>query len=326
MSSVLLSVSKLRPPIVPITHQRTYITRAHPTPTPQIPIREAITALLSDMDARHEFRKTRWENNKEKRVQQRVEYLTQRGKPSHPSAEEVKAQASNEEYRRMDESLSIALQLNLDPRKPGQSLRGSLSLPHGNGKKFAVAVFTDDDALAQKALEQGAIAAGGSSVIESIKNGTLSLTSIDRCITTPEMMPELSSVARLLGPRGLMPNPKLNTIQPKESILETLASQQSGISNYRTDKEGIVRIGIGKGSFGVDKLTDNVRELMNEIQAVKPDQFGKGKKGSGKGSSKGTKYYLKAHLSTTQGKRSVLVDLRTIDPTSVFFMNDPDTV
>ena len=226
----------------------------------------------------------------------------------------------------MDESIDLAIQLNLDPRKPGQSLRGSLALPHGKGKKFAVAVFTDDDALAKQALEKGAIAAGGASLIESIKNGTQSINSIDRCITTPEMMPELSAVARLLGPRGLMPNPKLNTIQPKDDILEALETQMSGTSNYRTNKEGIIHIGIGKGSFGVDKLTDNVRELMNEIQSAKPESFGKGKKGKGKGSGKGTKYYLKAHLSSTQGKGSVLVDLRTIDPTSVFFMSNPDEV
>ena len=136
------------------------------------------------------------------------------------------------------------------------------------------------------------------------------------------MMPQLSPIARLLGPRGLMPNPKLNTIQPQDQLLQTLDQQQSGISNYRTDKEGIVRIGIGRGSFGVDKLMDNMREFMNEIQSVKPESFGKGKKGKG-ASAKGTKYYLKAHLSTTQGKGSVLVDLRTIDPTSSFFMSDP---
>eukprot|EP00956_Cyclotella_meneghiniana_P018543 scaffold30967_cov26-Cyclotella_meneghiniana.AAC.1 len=88
-------------------------------------------------------------------------------------------------------------------------------------------------------------------------------------------MPNLSAIARLLGPKGLMPNPKLNTIQPKENILETLASQMSGISNYRTDKSGIVRVALGKASFGIDKLSDNVRELMNEIQAVKPENFGK---------------------------------------------------
>ena len=321
MASLLRTAAKLRPPAPFIGHQRAYKTRAHPTPTPQAPIREALLTIISDMDARHELRKIRWEENKETRVKQRAEYLSRNGKPSHPSAEEVKEEAEKEEYRRMDETISMALQLNLDPRKPGQSLRGSLALPHGNGKRFAVAVFTDDPDLAQQALDQGAIAAGGASLIESIQSGTLPLTIIDRSIATPEMMPVLSSIARLLGPRGIMPNPKLNTIQPKEAILETLANQQSGISNYRTDKEGIVRLSVGKGSFGVDKLSDNVRELMNEIQAVKPESFGKGKKG--KGGGKGTKYYLKAHLSSTQGKNSVMVDLRTIDPTSVFFMSDP---
>ena len=221
----------------------------------------------------------------------------------------------------MDETIELALQLNLDPRKPGQSLRGSLALPHGNGKQFAVAVFTDDDNLASQALASGAIAAGGSSLIESIQNGNTSLSSIDRVLATPEIMPNLSAIARLLGPKGLMPNPKLNTIQPKENILETLASQMSGISNYRTDKSGIVRVALGKASFGIDKLSDNVRELMNEIQAVKPENFGKGKKGSKGGAGKGTKYYLKAHLSSTQSKRSWLVDMRTVDPTSVFFMS-----
>ena len=176
--------------------------------------------------------------------------------------------------------------------------------------------------LAKEALANGAVVAGGASLIEDIKNGNVSLTSFQRTLASPEMMPQLSSIARLLGPRGLMPNPKLNTIQPQDQLLETLEQQQSGISNYRTDKEGIVRIGIGRGSFGVDKLMDNMRELMNEIQSIKPESFGKGKKGKG-GSAKGTKYYLKAHLSTTQSKGSVLVDLRTIDPTSSFFMSDP---
>lgn len=318
MSSLLrTTTTKLLPSA--ITHQRTYITRAHAPPTPQIPIRQAIATLLSELDARHEFRKERWENNKPNRVDQRAEYLSKRGKASHPSAEEVRSMADTEEYHRMDESIDMALQLNLDPRKPGQSLRGSVALPHGNGKTFAVAVFTDDETLAQQALEKGAIAAGGASLVESIKNGTQSVNTIDRCLTTPEMMPELSSVARLLGPRGIMPNPKLNTIQPKESIIQALEAQISGTSNYRTNKEGIIHISIGKGSFGVDKLIDNVRELMNEIQSIKPESFGKGKKGKAKGSGKGTKYYLKAHLSTTQGKGSVLVDLRTIDPTHVFF-------
>ena len=148
--------------------------------------------------------------------------------------------SKKEEYKRMDETISMALQLNLDPRKPGQVLRGSFALPHGNGKKFAMAVFTEDADLAKEALERGAVAAGGASLIESIKNGGILLALIERTIATLEMMSALSAVARLLGPRGLIPNPKMSTIQPKDKIIDSLESQQSGISNYRTDKTGIV--------------------------------------------------------------------------------------
>jgi len=301
------------------TSTRCYVTRAHPSPTPTPPIQKALTSLLADIDTRHQFRLQRWENNKDKRIDQRSTYLTERGKSDAPSAEEVKVDANTNPYRQMDETVELALQLNLDPRKPGQSLRGSISLPHGNGKTFNVVVFTENAKVAAAALERGAIAAGGEDLIDSIKNGSTSITSFQRTLASPEMMPQLSVVARLLGPRGLMPNPKLNTIMDAELLLDALEKQMSGVSNYRTDKEGIVRLGVGKGSFGMDKLLDNVRDMMNEIQSVKPENFGKGKKGQKK-IAKGTKYYLKAHLSSTQSKGSVKVDLRTIDPTSSFFM------
>ena len=303
---------------------RTYITRAHPTPLPTTPIQDAIESILSGMDHRHLRREERWENNKENRVAQRAAYLAARAKPSHPTEEQFRNEASTTSYRKMDETLSLALQLNLDPRKPGQALRGSLALPHGNGKVFSVAVFTEDASIAQAALDAGAVAAGGQSLIESIKNGSTPITSFQRTIASPEIVSSLSSIARLLGPRGLMPNPKLNTIQPNDKLLSTLAQQQFGISNYRTDREGIIHIGIGRGSFGLDKLMENVRELMNEVQSIKPESFGKGKKKGGKGGAgKGTKYYLKAHLSSTQSGKGVLVDLRTLDPTSSFFMSNP---
>lgn len=305
----------------PIT-ARGYVTRAHAEPSPTTPIQEAIQRLITDMDARHLHRAERWENNKDQRVEQRAEYLSKRGKADAPTPEQVKEDAENNAYRRMDETVELALQLNLDPRKPGQSLRGSLALPHGNGKNFAVAVFTDDAKLAAQALERGAVAAGSDSLIESIKNGSTPINSFQRTLATPEMMSQLSPIARLLGPRGLMPNPKLETIKPPDELLDALDRQMSGVSNYRTDKEGIIRLGVGKGSFSKDELLNNIRELMNEIQSVRPETFGKGKKGQKK-IAKGTKYYLKAHLSTTQGKGSVLVDLRTIDPTSSFFMSDP---
>lgn len=327
MASNLLyrTCTNLRPITTTIVAQsRGFKSRAHPefTTRTAAPILEAVQTILTQVDERHLLRVERWENNKENRVEQRADYLAKRGKPDAPTPEQVKKDAETNDYRRMDETVELALQLNLDPRKPGQSLRGSLSLPHGNGKTFAVAVFTDNTALAEQALERGAAVAGGASLIESIRNGDTSLSSFQRTLASPEMMPQLSAVARLLGPRGLMPNPKLNTIVPHDELLDALEKQMSGMSNYRTDREGVIRLGIGRGSFGTDKLLDNVREMMNEIQSVRPETFGKGKKGQKK-IAKGTKYYLKAHLSSTQSKGSVLVDLRTIDPTSSFFMSDP---
>jgi large subunit ribosomal protein L1 len=274
------------------------------------------------MESRHQHRLERWAKYKDKRVEQRVEYLSKHGKPGSPSPEIVRSDASAQPYRRMDETVELALQLNLDPRKPGQSLRGSLSLPHGNGKNFAVAVFTEDAKLAELAMQTGAVAAGGASLIESIRDGKTPISSFQRTLASPEVVSQLSSIARLLGPRGLMPTPKLNTIVPHEQLIDALAKQMSGTSNYRTDKDGIIRLGIGKGSFGPDKLLDNIREMMNEVHSLKPETFGKGKKGQKK-VAKGAKYYLKAHLSATQSSGSFLVDLRTIDPTSPFFMIEP---
>mmetsp|Transcript_52663 Transcript_52663/g.111866 ORF Transcript_52663/g.111866 Transcript_52663/m.111866 type:complete len:330 (-) Transcript_52663:59-1048(-) len=315
----------LRPVATTVAAQtrRGYKSRAHPEFTAKTasPIIQAVQTILAEMDERHLRRAERWENNKENRVEQRAAYLARRGKADAPTPEQVREDAANNEYRRMDETVELALQLNLDPRKPGQSLRGSLALPHGNGKAFAVAVFTDSEKLAEEALERGAAVAGGASLIKSIQDGNTSLSSFQRTLASPDMMSQLSAVARLLGPRGLMPNPKLGTIVPQDEMLDALQKQMSGMSNYRTDKEGIVRLGIGRGSFGTDKLLENIREMMNTIQGVKPESFGKGKKGQKK-VSKGAKYYLKAHLSSTQGKGSVMVDLRTIDPTSSFFMSD----
>ncbi|KAL7526980.1 hypothetical protein ACHAWF_001990 [Thalassiosira exigua] len=301
---------------------RTYISRAHPSVVPSAPVREAVESLLADMDERHLRREERWERNKENRVEQRCAYFAAKGGPDAPTPDEIKKDADENEYRRMDESLELALQLNLDPRKPGQALRGSLALPHGNGKTFGVAVFTDDPALAEEARKRGAAAAGGAALVESIKDGTTPVSSFQRTLAEPDVMRHLSAVARILGPRGLMPNPKLGTIVERDALLDALTRQMSGVSNYRTAQDGTIRLGIGRGSFGVEKLLDNIRETMNEIQGVKPESFGKGKKGQKK-VAKGTKYYLKAHLSTTQGKGSVLVDMRTVDPTSAFFMSDP---
>ncbi|KAL3822963.1 hypothetical protein ACHAXA_011678 [Cyclostephanos tholiformis] len=317
------SASYRHPPTSMLVRSRGYVTRAHASPTPPTPIRSALRILLDGIDERHSHRLWRWENNRENRIEQRVSYLKERGGAGMPSPDRAREDANTTPYRRMDESIELALQLNLDPRKPGQSLRGSVKLPHGNGRTFGVAVFTDDVDLARKALEGGAVHAGGTNVVDMIKDGTISPSSFQRTLATPEIMSRLSSVARLLGPRGLMPNAKIGTIVPHDALLDALAMQRSGVSNYRTDREGIVRLGVGRGSFGIDDLLDNVREFMNEIHGVKPESFGKGRKGQKGKVARGTKYYLKAHLSATQGRGSVLVDIRTIDPTSAFFMSEP---
>jgi large subunit ribosomal protein L1 len=191
-------------------------------------------------------------------------------------------------------------------------------------------VFTSDDGkdTIQAAKDAGATHAGGASLIESIQNGDIPVN-FDRTIATPDMMPQLSKIARILGPRGLMPNAKLDTIQPAAKIAEAVKAQAAGMLQYRTDKNGIVHVGVGRGSFSEEKLGDNIREFMTAIQAVKPESYGKGKKssksgGPGKGKSAGAKkdakYYLKAYLTSTQGKGSVNIDIRTLDPTSTFFM------
>ncbi len=131
-----------------------------------------------------------------------------------------------------------------------------------------------------------------------------------------------------------MPNAKLGTIQPSHQIADAVKAQAAGMVQYRTDKVGIIHAGIGKGSFSADELSDNIRAFMDEIQKVKPENFGKGKKKGGgpkggkkggSGSSKNEKYYLSAFLTATQEKGSFNIDLRTLDPSSSAFMSVPQS-
>lgn len=188
-------------------------------------------------------------------------------------------------------------------------------------------VFTSDDDTdtIEAAKKAGATTCGGISLIQDIAKGDI-VVDFDRALATPDMMPNLSKIARILGPRGLMPNAKLDTIQPADQIADAVKAQAAGMVQYRTDKNGIVHAGIGKGSFTSEQLEENIREFMLGIQSVKPESYGKGKKksGGGKGKSSGAKkdvkYYLKAYLTASQGKGSVNIDLRTLDPTSSYFM------
>ncbi len=183
--------------------------------------------------------------------------------------------------KKFDESLEIAIKLGIDVTKADQNIRGMLSLPHGTGKKVRVAVFTVNSQ--DEAKKAGADVIGGEELIEKVANGFLDF---DRVIATPDMMPKMSKVARVLGPKGLMPNPKLGTVT--NNVAEAIASAKAGQIEYRAEKKGIIHAGIGKMSFETSKLVENANALIEQLKKVKP------------ASAKG-QYILGCSVATTQG-------------------------
>ena len=183
--------------------------------------------------------------------------------------------------KKFDESLEIAIRLSVDVTKADQNIRGMLSLPNGTGKKVRVAVFTNDKQ--DEAKKAGADVVGGEDLIEKVAAGQIDF---DRVIATPEMMPKMSKVARVLGPKGLMPNPKLGTVT--NDVAAAVAGAKAGQIEYRAEKNGIVHAGIGKMSFATDKLVENANALIEQLKKVKP------------ASVKG-QYVLGASVATTQG-------------------------
>lgn len=222
----------------------------------------------------------------------------------------------------MDETIELAINLNLDPRRPGQALRGSLRLPHGTGKTVKCLVFSSNADLIQKANAQGHLA-GGDDLLQQIASGTVALDDYSRALATQEWIsPIQKSLARVLGPRGLMPNPKTNTVfESPDDLWETLLEQSNTIT-YRTEANGILHFPIGKASFDATQLLENLQAICQTVHEIKPEQYGKGKKKKS-GPGKNVKYWLRASLSSTQGK-GIRMDLRTVDPTSPFFMKEPE--
>jgi len=183
--------------------------------------------------------------------------------------------------KKFDESLEIAIKLGIDVAKADQNIRGMLSLPNGTGKKVRVAVFTVNSQ--DEAKKAGADVIGGEELIDKVANGFLDF---DRVIATPDMMPKMSKVARVLGPKGLMPNPKLGTVT--NNVAEAIASAKAGQIEYRAEKKGIIHAGIGKMSFETSKLVENANALIEQLKKVKP------------ASAKG-QYILGCSVATTQG-------------------------
>lgn len=184
--------------------------------------------------------------------------------------------------RKFDESMEIAMNLNIDPRHADQIVRGVVSLPHGTGATVRVAVFARD-AKAEAAKAAGADLVGAEDLADQIKSGNMDF---DRCIATPDMMGVVGQLGKVLGPRGLMPNPKLGTVTP--NVEQAVKDAKGGSIEFRAEKAGIVHAGIGKISFGEKELAENARAFFEAIQKARPS------------GAKGT-YIARVSLSSTMG-------------------------
>ena len=183
-------------------------------------------------------------------------------------------------YAKFDETVEVVFNLGVDPKQSDQMVRGAIVLPHGTGKSARVAVVAKGD-RAKDAEAAGADVVGADDLVEKIAGGWMEF---DKLIATPDMMVAISKVGKILGPRGLMPNPKLGTVTME--VGKAVADQKKGKVEYRTDKSGLVHVAIGKKSFGSQKLKDNLNALIQIILKSKPP------------TSKGT-YLKKMTLSTT---------------------------
>jgi large subunit ribosomal protein L1 len=162
------------------------------------------------------------------------------------------------------ETVEAHISLNIDPKYANQQLRTSLVLPHGTGKELKIAVFTEPDYV-QEALDHGAIIAGSDDFLDDMSAGNLDF---DILITTPQLMPKLAKLGRVLGPKGLMPSPKSGTVT--QNIKEAINEFKKGKLEYRADKTGIVHLGFGKVSFSEEQLQENLITVFDSIEKNKP--------------------------------------------------------
>jgi large subunit ribosomal protein L1 len=183
---------------------------------------------------------------------------------------------------KFDESVELAVRLGVDPRHADQNVRGTVSLPHGTGNTVRVAVFAKGD-KAKEATEAGADFVGDDDLVAKIKEGFLDF---DRAVATPDMMGSVGKIGKLLGPRGLMPNPKVGTVTT--DVAKVVAELKAGQVEFRVDKAGIVHVAIGKVSFGTEKLIENAQVVMDSLLKAKPS------------SAKGH-YMMSVAMSSTMG-------------------------
>ncbi len=193
---------------------------------------------------------------------------------------------------KFDETVEVSVNLNIDPRKSEQNIRGTVQLPNGTGKSLRVAVFAKGD-RAKDALAAGADIVGAEDLAEKVNAGTIEF---DRCIATPDMMAVVGKLGKVLGPRGLMPNPKLGTVTA--NVAEAVKAAKGGQVEYRTEKAGIVQAGVGKASFTEAALLENLKAFVGAVTRARPA----GVKGS---------FVKRVSLSTTMGP-GLKLDLATV--------------
>ncbi|KAI8101047.1 hypothetical protein M9434_005427 [Picochlorum sp. BPE23] len=208
---------------------------------------------------------------------------------------------SQRKQRKFDETVEVALNTSVDPRRGDQMVRGMASLPHGTGKKVRVCVFTVQDVALGAAREAGADVIGDDALISKIQQDGSSAINFDACLATPDMMSKLGKIARILGPRGLMPNPKLGTVT--QDVAAGVVAMKQGRVEFRADKGAIIHGGVGKKSFSVEALQENIEAFVRSVVEARPKAIkGQGIPG----------YILKMTLSTTMGP-SVPVALSSLE-------------
>ena len=195
--------------------------------------------------------------------------------------------------RKFVESIDVALNLGIDAKQSDQTVKGSIMLPHGSGKKVRVIVFTGNEDQKKTALEAGAILAGLDELLVKVEGGFLDF---DCCVATPDVMPKISKLAKKLGPRGLMPSPKNGTVTP--DVKKAVTDAMKGKINFKNDKGGTVHCMIGKADFDAKNLLENVQSAVKAIKSSKPE------------SSKG-KFIRELYLSSTMGP-SVQVAIESV--------------
>jgi len=188
----------------------------------------------------------------------------------------------NAKKKKFDETIEVSMNLGIDPRHADQMVRGVVSLPHGNGKQMKVAVFARDQ-KAEDAKNAGADVVGAEELAEDMQKGNLNY---DRVIATPDLMGVVGRIGKILGPKGLMPNPKLGTVTADVKL--AVEAAKSGQVQYRAEKNGLVQAGVGKVSFGSEKITENINSFIDAVQKARPS------------GAKGT-FIKKTSISSTMG-------------------------